>query len=422
MSRIRARTHPGLSGSASCSTPKRGFFHSKCTTSGRRGRCCSTARRLSRSRSPKTRRAAIRATTSATRRVVGLRLSNGRRVVGTVRVYRPEGRNRLSDWARHPEHFRYVETGETTLHRQRRARYRSRARYPQRERTRRIDALFHAMCADGRVRPASLGRLAADHPQGRPAAAARRRGRRRWSTGDLAALLEPIMPEQNRKRVRRSGTTPTSPTRSPAWRGSAPTSFCRSQRARRRVPRHPDQDPHRRAARPVAAHPAALPAEQRAGARHRADRVRQVDDALRDDRLHQPDAHDHIITIEDPIEFVHENQKCLINQREVRHAHRLVQGRAARGAARRSRHRPRRRAARPRDGGDRDRDRRDRATSCSARCTRRRRRRRSIASSISSRPIGRRRSASCCRSRCGASSRRRCAGRSAAAASRRSRC
>jgi twitching motility protein PilT len=29
---------------------------------------------------------------------------------------------------------------------------------------------------------------------------------------------------------------------------------------------------------------------------------------------------DHIITIEDPIEFVHENQKCLINQREV-HSH-----------------------------------------------------------------------------------------------------
>ncbi len=27
---------------------------------------------------------------------------------------------------------------------------------------------------------------------------------------------------------------------------------------------------------------------------------------------------DHIITIEDPIEFVHENQKCVINQREVR--------------------------------------------------------------------------------------------------------
>jgi twitching motility protein PilT len=28
--------------------------------------------------------------------------------------------------------------------------------------------------------------------------------------------------------------------------------------------------------------------------------------------------HDHIITIEDPIEFVHQNQSCLVNQREVR--------------------------------------------------------------------------------------------------------
>ena len=42
---------------------------------------------------------------------------------------------------------------------------------------------------------------------------------------------------------------------------------------------------------------------------------------------------DHIITIEDPIEFVHENKKCLINQREVQDAHRALQGRAARRAA-----------------------------------------------------------------------------------------
>ena len=69
------------------------------------------------------------------------------------------------------------------------------------------------------------------------------------------------------------------------------------------------------------AHPAAVQAEQGAGARHRPDRVGQVDDALRDDRLHQPQTRqDHIITIEDPIEFVHDNQKCLINQREV-HTH-----------------------------------------------------------------------------------------------------
>ena len=27
--------------------------------------------------------------------------------------------------------------------------------------------------------------------------------------------------------------------------------------------------------------------------------------------------HGHILTVEDPIEFVHESKKCLINQREV---------------------------------------------------------------------------------------------------------
>ena len=51
----------------------------------------------------------------AVKRMVALRLSNGRRVVGAVRVYRPEGHNRLSDWARHPEQFRYVDNDQTTL-------------------------------------------------------------------------------------------------------------------------------------------------------------------------------------------------------------------------------------------------------------------------------------------------------------------
>jgi hypothetical protein len=51
----------------------------------------------------------------ATRRLVSLRLSNGICVVGSVRVYRPEGRDRLSDWARGADHFRYVETDEGTL-------------------------------------------------------------------------------------------------------------------------------------------------------------------------------------------------------------------------------------------------------------------------------------------------------------------
>jgi hypothetical protein len=51
----------------------------------------------------------------ATRRFVSILLSNGQRVVGSVRVYRPEGRDRLSDWTRQPETFRYLETGDMTL-------------------------------------------------------------------------------------------------------------------------------------------------------------------------------------------------------------------------------------------------------------------------------------------------------------------
>ena len=51
----------------------------------------------------------------ATRRDVSILLSNGQRVTGAVRVYRPQGRNRLSDWTRQPEPFRYLETAESTL-------------------------------------------------------------------------------------------------------------------------------------------------------------------------------------------------------------------------------------------------------------------------------------------------------------------
>jgi hypothetical protein len=51
----------------------------------------------------------------AKRRDVWMMLSDGRRIRGVVRVYRPEGRDRLSDWARQPETFRYVDTDEGTL-------------------------------------------------------------------------------------------------------------------------------------------------------------------------------------------------------------------------------------------------------------------------------------------------------------------
>ncbi len=51
----------------------------------------------------------------ATERTVRMLLSNGKTVHGRVRVYRPPGRDRLSDYARLPETFRYVETDEATL-------------------------------------------------------------------------------------------------------------------------------------------------------------------------------------------------------------------------------------------------------------------------------------------------------------------
>jgi hypothetical protein len=46
----------------------------------------------------------------ATERRVVMRLSNGSSLTGAVRVYRPQGRDRLSDYARMPDAFRYVES------------------------------------------------------------------------------------------------------------------------------------------------------------------------------------------------------------------------------------------------------------------------------------------------------------------------
>ena len=51
----------------------------------------------------------------AVRRDASILLSNGHRVSGAVRIYRPEGRDRLSDWTHQPEAFRYLETAEGTL-------------------------------------------------------------------------------------------------------------------------------------------------------------------------------------------------------------------------------------------------------------------------------------------------------------------
>jgi hypothetical protein len=51
----------------------------------------------------------------ATVRDVRLVLSSGHTVIGRVRVYRPLGRDRLSDYARLGDTFRYVETTAATV-------------------------------------------------------------------------------------------------------------------------------------------------------------------------------------------------------------------------------------------------------------------------------------------------------------------
>jgi hypothetical protein len=51
----------------------------------------------------------------ATEREVRMLLSIGRMVTGRVRVQLPTGRDRLSDYTRAPQAFRYVETAEGTL-------------------------------------------------------------------------------------------------------------------------------------------------------------------------------------------------------------------------------------------------------------------------------------------------------------------
>jgi hypothetical protein len=50
----------------------------------------------------------------ATRRMVSMLISNGSRLNGWVSVYRPQGRDRLSDFARSPDSFQYLESAHTT--------------------------------------------------------------------------------------------------------------------------------------------------------------------------------------------------------------------------------------------------------------------------------------------------------------------
>jgi hypothetical protein len=51
----------------------------------------------------------------AMRHEVSMVLSNGRRLVGSVRVYQPDGYHRLSDWSKSCDDFHYLETDASTL-------------------------------------------------------------------------------------------------------------------------------------------------------------------------------------------------------------------------------------------------------------------------------------------------------------------
>ena len=118
--------------------------------------------------------------------------------------------------------------------------------------------------------------------------------------------------------------------------------------------------------------------------------------------------HDHILTIEDPIEFIHRHKSCIVNQREVGTDTKSFARRAQVRAARGSGHRPDRRDARPRDDRGGADDRRDRPPGVRHAAHQLARRRRSTASSTSSRRTSRRRSARSSPSCSRASSPRRC--------------
>jgi twitching motility protein PilT len=51
--------------------------------------------------------------------------------------------------------------------------------------------------------------------------------------------------------------------------------------------------------------------------RHRTHRLRQVDDTGRSGGPRELTAPEHILTVEDPIEFLHSHKGCIVNQREV---------------------------------------------------------------------------------------------------------
>ena len=127
-----------------------------------------------------------------------------------------------------------------------------------------------------------------------------------------------------------------------------------------RLPQDPVPDPVDGGPGAAAVAPRLLRAAHGAGAGHRADRQRQVDDSRRDDPHITDSGPMHIITIEDPIEFLFtRSHVATISQREVGTDTGASATRCATHAPG-SRRDHGRRDARPRDRGDRDHRGRDR--------------------------------------------------------------
>ena len=289
-------------------------------------RCSITGITSSASRSQTTRRSRDPGYGVATARTVSVLLSNGQHIQGTVRVYRPEGRDRLSDWARHGPRFRYIETAHATfiinvdhiVYATRGSIVTSSAAA--------IDQLFHAMCAKG----ASDLHLCVGSPpivrkDGRmealdPSAPA-------LTVADIDALLEPIMPERNRKEFAERHDTDF------AYEIPDLARFRANAFVDRKGPGAvfrviPTQDPDGGAAGALSARAAVVSSEQGAHPGHRADWFWKVDDAVRADRLHQPES-------PRPHHYDRGSDRVRASEPEVphqsargAHAHRLVQGRA----------------------------------------------------------------------------------------------
>ena len=81
-------------------------------------------------------------------------------------------------------------------------------------------------------------------------------------------------------------------------------------------------------------------AQERVSPRHRANRLRQVDHARRDDRLREPAPAGPYHHGGRPIEFVHKSQQSLVNHREVGVHTKSFSAAAQRGAPRRPGHHP----------------------------------------------------------------------------------